>query len=341
MTQSIHRGVLVAVLLLIALAFGLSAVFLNEKTPVTPGATACDDSPAIDTGQMVWVEGGEFLFGSDRFYPEESEARRVDVAGFWIKSHEVTNAEFAAFVEATGYVTAAEKYLDAERFPDVPDDQRQPGSVVFVPPVSDAGRLTNWWQFIHGASWRAPDGPGSGIEGKDHHPVVHVAYEDALAYAQWKGESLPSEQQWEFAARAQQESAIFAWGDDFLVGGQHQANTWQGLFPLHNSADDGYVGRASVGCFPANAQGLYDMIGNVWEWTSNWYVPEHADRPVPEQGFDPQQPGVAVRVIKGGSYLCAANFCQRYRPAARHPQDATLGTSHIGFRTVKLPASSG
>ena len=340
MPRIIHRTVLISVLLLIAAGLLLSVFLLEEKVPNTPAISSCDKDQSIDTDQMVWIEGGEFLFGSDDFYPEESAAHRVSVAGFWIKSHEVTNAEFAAFVDATGHVTAAEKYLDEETFPGIPEEQRQPGSVVFVPPVSEAGRLTNWWQFIKGASWRAPDGPGSSIEDKAQHPVVHIAYEDALAYAQWKGEALPTEQQWEYAARAGSDDTLFAWGDNFLVDGAHQANTWQGLFPLQNSADDGYAGRARVGCFPANDHGLFDMIGNVWEWTTNWYVPGHSGEPIPEPGYDPQQPGVPVRVIKGGSFLCAANFCQRYRPAARHPQDATLGTSHIGFRTVKnLPAA--
>lgn len=285
--------------------------------------------------QMVWVEGGKLLFGSNAAYSEEASEHEVTVDGFWIKAFEVTNHEFGAFVSATNYKTVAETYLDKKQFPDIPDEQRVPGSVVFVPPASSEGSITQWWQFIPGANWRHPDGPDSSILGKEHYPVVHVTYDDAQAYAKWKGHDLPTEQQWEYAAKGKFQKTKYAWGDSLTIKGKHQANTWQGIFPLSNSRKDGYVGRAPVGCYPANDNGLYDMIGNVWEWTASWYFPGHQTKHKSEQGFDPNQAGIPVKVMKGGSFLCAANFCQRYRPSARHAQDISLGSSHIGFRTVK------
>jgi formylglycine-generating enzyme len=270
---------------------------------------------------MVWVPGGSFTMGSDVAFPEEAPRQSASVDGFWMDQTEVTNAGFAAFVTATGYRTLAEREgVDGVA-----------GSTVFRP-VANAGpamtSVVNWWQFMAGADWRHPDGPQSTIEGFDWHPVVHVAYEDAQAYAQWKGHSLPTEAQFEYAARNS--------GRRNAAGG-YAANTWQGSFPSHNAVVDGYAGTAPVGCFGANPQQLYDLIGNVWEWTSSPYYDRHdfAGRQAHPRGFDSTQPEeAAVAVLKGGSFLCAPDYCMRYRPEARIGQSLTMGAAHIGFRTV-------
>ena len=293
---------------------------------------------------MVWIDGGSFTMGDDDERPEESAAHEVMVKGFWIDRHEVTNAAFARFVEATGYVTVAERGLDPADHPGMPPELLAPGAVVFTPPdgLLNLVDVRQWWRYVPGADWRHPTGPGSSIEGRDNYPVVNIAYEDAQAYARWLGRELPTEAQWEFAARGGLDGTTYSWGDEYYdpVAGW-RANTWQGLFPLQDDADDGYHGAAPVGCFAPNGYGLFDMAGNVWEYARDWYVPEHPPGPV----TDPQGPDMALAaryagaavpsvVIKGGSYLCAPNFCARYRPAARQPQELSLGASHLGFRTV-------
>ena len=294
-----------------------------------------------DTAGMVFVSGGTFQMGSERDRPEERHAHTVRVDPFWIDRHEVTNAQFRQFVEATGYVTLAERGLDPSAHPGLPAELLAPGSVVFIKPTSvdSGGRLTQWWQYVRGASWRRPLGPDSSIDGKDGYPVVHVAYEDALAYAKWRGRSLPTEAQWEFAALGGK-SADDDWSKPFDVEGRPNANTWQGIFPVFNTNDDGYEGAAPVGCFKPNGYGLQDMLGNVWEWTADWYRPGHAKAAAanptgPDLHLIRLAPGqTARRVIKGGSYLCAMNYCSRYRPSARQPQEVNLSAAHIGFRTV-------
>lgn len=295
-----------------------------------------EDAPACaaarsTTNEMVWIPGGRFEMGGDT-YPEEGPVREVEVPGFWIASHEVTNREFAEFVAATGYVTVAERTPDPAQYPDIPADKLVAGSAIFVAPtdMSQGFNPLSWWRFAPGADWRHPKGPDSSIEGKDDYPVVHVAYEDALAYAQWKGHELPTEAQWEYAARGGATRAKYAWGDAFSPDGQYMANTWQGIFPVQNTRNDGYYGLAPGGCYPPNGYGLYDMIGNVWEWTQSTYHDRHTAPTDPQEDEKPQP----LRVIKGGSFLCAPNYCQRYRPEARHAQDTGLGTDHIGFRTV-------
>lgn len=295
---------------------------------------------AIDN--MVWIPGGSFTMGSTDYYPDEQPLKKVEVAGFWIDKYEVTNTQFSEFVDATAYITVAERQLDPNDFPGIPTGQLKPGSVVFIMPteLANSGNLTQQWQFILGAQWRRPTGPDSNLDGKEHHPVVHIAYEDALAYAKWLGHKLPTETQWEYAARGGLEQQTYVWGEEFTPNSIWQANTWQGMFPVLNTEDDGYVGVAPIGCYAANGYGLYDMTGNVWEWVSDWYYPKHqevvpATQGKKKTGYDPRQPNVPVRVIKGGSYLCAKNYCMRYRPAARHAQETTLGAAHIGFRTVK------
>lgn len=275
------------------------------KDPSEPAASACT---GLTEPGMVWVPGGRFTLGEDPRYPEEGPPREVAVTGFWMSRTEVTNAEFAAFVTATGYRTEAER--DPPALPGAPPEMLQPGSAVFRVPTPEN---RNWWAWVPGAEWRHPAGPQSAIAGRDRDPVVQVTYNDALAYAGWAGMSLPSEEQWEFAARAGAE----ALPEPKDTAGKPTANYYQGVFPARDLGEDGFTARAPVGCFPANAYGLHDMIGNVWEWTSA-----------------SARPGQPINVIKGGSYLCAANYCARYRPAARQFQERDLGTDHIGFRLV-------
>jgi len=294
------------------------------------------DLPAPDAHAphpgMRWVPAGSFDFG-DTLYPEEQPVQKTTVAGFWIDRTEVSNEAFAAFVAATGYVTQAERAVDAARHPGLPPAMRKPGAVVFVMPnaVQGQGDLTQWWRYTAGANWRHPGGPATGIDGRGAFPVVAVSYEDAQAYARWKGHALPSEAQWEWAARAAQATTQDP-------AQPPQANTWQGLFPVANSGEDGFVGIAPVGCYPPNALGLFDMIGNVWEITADAYAPGHPPMgAAPPDPVSPLRAGTAAqRVIKGGSFLCAPNYCMRYRAGSRQPQDEDLGASHLGFRTVLL-----
>jgi formylglycine-generating enzyme len=301
---------------------------------------------------MITVPAATFRMGSDEHYPEEAPAHLVQVDGFSISPTAVTNEQFAAFVEATGYVTVAERPLDPADYPGAPAQNLVPGSLVFTmtPGPVDLRHLSQWWTWTPGASWRHPEGPRSSIDGRLDHPVVHVAFEDAEAYAAWAGEELPTEAEWEYAARGGEDGRAFAWGDEAVPEGRYLANFWQGDFPWRNSEADGFAGTAPVGSFPPNGFGLYDMAGNVWEWTTDWYAqrhPDDADKPccVPsnprgpdiESSFDPHQPQFRIprKVIKGGSFLCADNYCQRYRPAARRPQMVDTGMSHVGVRTVK------
>jgi sulfatase modifying factor 1 len=275
---------------------------------------------------MVALPGGTFMMGSDRFYREERPLREARVGAFAIQRHEVTNAQFSAFVAATGYLTVAERPLDARQFPKLQAHERQPGSLVFRESAlaRDATDIGHWWVWTPGASWRTPDGPGSTVKGRDNHPVVHIGFEDAMAYAKWAGQDLPNEAEWEYAARGGLAGADYTWGNDKAARdaqGRPLANHWQGLFPVKDLAEDGYRGIAPVGCFAANGFGLFDMAGNVWELTKDDYA-------------DARGPYAGMKVAKGGSFLCAANFCGRYRPAARTPHGVDTGMQHVGFRTV-------
>ena len=299
---------------------------------------------------MVRVEGGTFLMGSDSHYPEEAPAHRVSLDGFWIDRYPVSNVDFAAFVESTGYVTLAERGPNPDDYPGARAEMLMPASVVFKKPSgpADLGNHYNWWSYVPGANWRHPFGQHSGLNGKAQHPVVHVAYEDAEAYAAWAGKTLPTEAEWEFAARGGLDGSEFAWGDQLKPNGQLMANTWQGEFPWQNFGCDGHQGTSPVGAFPPNGYGLHDMIGNVWEWTTDWYEPHHkpvsaccsgAGKPrggVRENSYDPNMPDMRIprRVMKGGSHLCAPNYCRRYRPAARMAQPVDTSTCHLGFRCV-------
>jgi len=331
-----------------ALSLGVALLLANraaaEPATTTPAAclSAQQLSPGEKTTRMAFVPGGAFSMGSNRHRPEERYTHVVHVEGFWIDRTEVTNAQFAAFVEATGHVTQAERGGDPKIHAAMPKELMVPGSIAFIMPTDTGrgGRISQWFQYVAGANWRHPEGPGSSIVGRENHPVVHVAFEDALAYARWLGHSLPTEAQWEYAARGGRDGED-DWSSAFEGDGKPMANTWQGIFPVLNSLDDGYAGTAPVGCFRPNGYGLHDMIGNVWEWTSDWYRSGHA----PDNAIEPQGPSLAdlrlatgqvpSKAIKGGSFLCAFNYCARYRPAARQPQEVDLGAAHIGFRTVR------
>jgi formylglycine-generating enzyme len=302
---------------------------------------------------MVHIPGGAFTMGSEKFYPEERPLRKVRVDDFWIDPTPVTNRQFARFVAETGYVTFCEIAPDPADYPGMDPALAQPGSLVFRKtqqpvPLHD---FTQWWEFAIGADWRHPTGPGSSVEGLEDHPVVQVTYDDALAYAQWAGKSLPTEAEFEYAARGGHDGREFAWGDELAPGGRMLANYWQGGFPHANTLEDGWERTSPVRHYPANDYGLWDMIGNVWEWTCDWYgLPAGARKADPSacctianprgagigESFDPCMPELKIgrRVIKGGSHLCAESYCQRYRPAARHPQAIDTSTSHIGFRCV-------
>ena len=306
---------------------------------------------------MVWFPGGTFRMGSDDHYTEEAPVHRVTLDGSWMDRTTVTNRDFQTFVDTTGYVTVAERSPNPEDHPGAPAENLVAGSLVFrkTPGPVDLRHLSQWWVWTPGASWRHPGGPRSTIAGRMDHPVVHVAYDDAQAYATWTGKALATEAEWECAARGGLEGAEFVWGDERVPDGKPPANWWQGEFPWQNTLDDGFEGSAPVGSFPPNGFGLYDMAGNVWEWTSDWYTtrhPEDADDPccVPsnprggmeDESYDPAQPQFKIprKVIKGGSFLCADNYCQRYRPAARRPQMIDTGMSHIGFRCIVRPDSA-
>jgi formylglycine-generating enzyme required for sulfatase activity len=295
--------------------------------------------------------------GSDTHYPEERPVHRVSVDGFWIDRSPVTNDRFARFIEATGHVTFAEIPPDQAQYPGALPHMLYAGSLVFVKPDGPVDRrnFANWWTFMRGADWRHPHGPTTSIESRDQHPVVHVAFADAEAFAAWEGKTLPTEAEWELAARGGLDGAPYAWGDDFLPEGRHRANTWQGEFPWQNLAVDGYEGTSPVGAFPPNGYGLYDMIGNVWEWTTDWYQSKHPGEALKacctphnprgareDASYDPCQPDVRIprKVIKGGSHLCAPNYCRRYRPAARFPEPIDTSTCHLGFRCIVRPQAA-
>jgi len=298
---------------------------------------------------MVWIPGGTFRMGSDAFYPEEGPPHVVTVDGFWMDQREVTNTEFQRFVAETGYVTVAERPPNPADYPGIDREKLVPGALVFRMargPV-DLGDFHNWWSWVRGACWRHPWGPSSTVRWRPQHPVVQVAYEDVEAYAAWAGKQLPTEAEWEAAARGGLEDANFPWGDDFMPNGEIMANTWHGEFPWQNLR--GRPDSVPVGSFPANGHGLFDMAGNVWEWTADWYTDRHPEGPVKpccaptnprgggiEGSYDACQPEIHIprKVLKGGSFLCAPNYCLRYRPAARQAQMVDTATVHLGFRCI-------
>jgi len=315
-----------------------------------PDALSSQQETAPRAG-MVWIPGGVFMMGSDKYYPEEAPVRRVRVDGFLMDTCTVTNREFEQFVKETGYVTLAERPINPDDYPGALPEMLAPASTLFRKPNMpvDMGNPYSWWDFVRGANWRHPQGPESSIRRIPDHPVVHIAWEDADTYARWAGKELPTEAEWEFAARGGLEGADYVWGDELTPNGRHMANTWQGEFPYRNSMEDGYEHTSPVRAFPANGYGLYDMAGNVWQWTADWYN-DHGKASSPcctianprggsrEASVDPRDPSrVPRRVTKGGSHLCAPNYCRRYRPAARMSQPVDTSTSHLGFRCVIRP----
>jgi formylglycine-generating enzyme len=314
-----------------------------------PAVTSTAESigGAATTG-MAWIPGGTFRLGSDTGYPEEAPVHEVTLDGFWIDIHTVTNEQFAAFVDGTDYVTAAERAPTTDDYPGVAPTDLVAGSAVFAQPTGPVDLMSpmTWWTYTPGACWRRPTGPGSSTDGLERHPVVHVAYADAVAYARWAGKELPTEARWEHAARGGLEGAAFAWEDDDRPPWEH-ANTWRGTFP-HENLKSVPPGVEAVGSYPTNGFGLHDMIGNVWEWTCDFFAPRHgagaaadsccgARNPTgPAQALsEPETPGIPLYVLKGGSFLCAENYCSRYRPSARIPQAADSATNHTGFRCVR------
>jgi len=307
-----------------------------------------EPAPGPAPDGMAWVPGGRFWMGCGGCnLPDALPVHSVDVSGFWIDRSPVTNAQFERFVSATGYLTVAERRLDPKDFPDLPPERLAPGSVVFSPPKRDLTTLQylEWWRWMPGASWRHPEGPGSDLRAREDHPVVHVAYEDAAAYARWAGGRLPTEAEYEWAARGGLDRKRYAWGNELKPGGHWVANVFQGRFPTRNRGEDGYLGSSPVSAFPPNGFGLYDMGGNVWQWTSDWYRADWyarlaasgvARNPIgPAASRDPSHPDVPTRVIRGGSFLCSEQYCTRYLVGSRGRGDATTGSSNLGFRLVR------
>jgi formylglycine-generating enzyme required for sulfatase activity len=296
---------------------------------------------------MIWIPGGTFLMGSNEFYREERPVHWETVEGFWIDRSPVTNDEFRKFVAATSYVTYCEREPDPALYPDADPSLLVPGSAVFRKPHGPANLrdAREWWEYVPGADWRHPEGPDSSVDGRDNHPVVHVAYEDACAYAGWAGKNLPNEPEWEFAARGGLDGARYAWGNELAPDGRAMANTWQGRFPWENLKPEGYEGTSPAGAFPANGYGVHDMIGNVWEWTTSLFMSPGMEN-LKTSCCAPGEPGSHIRrrVVKGGSYLCAPNYCLRYRPAARQGEAIDTSTCHIGFRCLvrqDVPRAAG
>ncbi len=342
------------VLLIAALAAASSLACRPASTAAARMASAAPHvnatpAPGPAPEGMIWVPGGVFWMGCKGCgLPNAEPVHLVELKSYWVDRHAVTNAEFARFVAATGYVTVAERPLNPKDYPSVPRDQLVAGSAVFSPPSRDLPQLryVDWWRFVPGASWRHPEGPRSELRGREDHPVVHVAYEDAVAYAKWAGKRLPTEAEYEFAARGGLDRKRYAWGDELRPGGRWVANIFQGRFPVRNRAEDGYVGTSPVEAFPANGFGLYDMGGNVWQWTADWYRPDTYRRLAavagpardprgPEASYDPSEPRVPKRVIRGGSFLCTDQYCTRYLVGSRGKGDPASGASNLGFRLVR------
>jgi formylglycine-generating enzyme required for sulfatase activity len=331
----------------------LSAFESSRQKQITMTDTLTQITSSI-VQNMVLIRGGKFFMGSDKYYPEEKPVHEVIVDSFYIDKFEVTNEDYKKFVDATGYMTVAERPLNPADYPNALPELLFPGALVFKKangPVN-LNSYFYWWEWMPGTNWKHPKGPNSNLIGLEKHPVVHIAYEDAEAYATWSGKELPTEAEWEFAARGGLDGKNFTWGDNDVQLFNPKANTWQGEFPYQNLLIDKYEGTSPVGTFEPNGFGLYDMAGNVWEWTSDWYV-QHLDESAhrvktccttninprvvsADASYDPNQPEIKIprKVIKGGSHLCAPNYCLRYRPAARQPQMIDTGMNHLGFRCI-------
>lgn len=298
-------------------------------------------SIGVDNSTMVWMEAGRFLMGSKEF-PDAMPIHEVELDGFWIDEHEVTNAQFTRFVEATGYQTVAERALNPADFPNVPLDMLVPGSAVFSPPTDNVNLNDHmqWWKYVAGANWRHPEGPSSSIKGKENYPVVQVSYVDAAAYASWAGKRLPTEAEWEYAARGMNKNTKYYWGDELKPNGSWVANVFQGKFPAQDTKEDGFAGTSPVKSYAANSLGLFDMEGNVWEWCGDFYRADYYKNSPkknpkgPTESFDPQEPGAVKRVQRGGSFLCSDQYCERYIAGSRGSGEVSSAGNNIGFRCV-------
>jgi formylglycine-generating enzyme required for sulfatase activity len=359
------------------LAIGAAIAYRTITAPAAPAPAATSTAPApafaptvanaggppgAAPAGMVWVPGGEFSMGSESAADslcrlpgvtrDAQPIHRVYVDGFWMDATEVTNAQFAAFVKATNYLTIAERTPTRAEFPQARPEDLVAGSTVFTPSLK-AVPLTNplqWWRYVKGASWRHPTGPSSDLRDRDKYPVVHIAFEDAQAYAKWAGKRLPTEAEWEFAARGGAAGQLYAWGNELRPHGQHQANIHEGTFPVNDTGEDGFAGIAPVAQFPANPYGLFDIAGNVWEWTSDWYHPDYYARLAaqgvarnpsgPDSSFDPSEPDLPKRVQRGGSFLCTDQYCTRYMVGTRGKGDVSTGSNHLGFRLVRASPPS-
>lgn len=322
---------------------------LGHVVPAKKEITPDPSSSSIDPNEMAWIPAGSFWMGNESGQSDEKPVHKVNLDGFWMDKTEVTNEQFDRFVRATGYITVAEKPPRAEDYPGVDPAMLVAGSIVFAEPTEEISSedLKNpamhmlLWKYAHGANWRHPEGKDSTIQGREKHPVVHICWEDAMAYCQWAGKRLPTEAEWEYAARGGLDQKHFVWGDELLPAGKWNANIWQGKFPLENQLADGFRATGPVGTYSANAYGLFDMAGNVWEWCSDWYTPDYYSQspdknpPGPTTSFDPNEPGVMKKVTRGGSFLCHESYCIGYRPSSRMKTSPDTGLSHTGFRCVK------
>jgi formylglycine-generating enzyme required for sulfatase activity len=351
--QNSTRQFIVALgVVLVGVALGYQVTRLHEgprpaNKPTALGHEVPGRPRQPNTNDMVWIPDGTFWMGSEDGLPDEKPVHQVTLGGFWMDKTEVTNEQFEHFVRATGYVTLAERKPDPKDFPGAPPENLVPGSVAFSPPPGEVPLENHyaWWRYIPGANWRQPEGLGSNIKSREKHPVVHVCWEDAMAYAKWEGKRLPTEAEWEYAARGGLDRQPFVWGKDQAPGGKWLANIWQGRFPNENTLADGFRGTAQVGAFPPNGFGLHDIAGNVWEWCLDWYRPDYyanspgKNPPGPSDSFDPNEPGLAKKVMRGGSFLCSDLYCTGYRPSARMKSSPDTGLSHTGFRCVWSPPS--